>query len=822
MSNFDEDILKDFFDEAYLQIERVETNLLELEKNKDNREAINWIFTAAHTLKSSSASVEMKEISDFTHLLEDAMDEIRSDRVKVTSEIIDTLLDSLDTIKDMVSAREEEKIIDRDYSNITDSLNKIVKLGSSNKSSKKAPSKKSDTIKSDDKKSNPEPIAAPVNTTGKGTMEVSMSDMIEIKQANVDNLPIYKVVISFNDTNPMRTVSGIQAYTSLREISKILRTYPDFEEIYSDNFYKEITYIIATERDAESIMKFATIPESTEKIDIIKVEDINASAEKSVKEFLDQKREEIGSVEIDDRETVKAVKEKEKKEESVAEDKSIDKINKRVKEIDKGSEPSAKKDGEKQDNLTHQSGSSHSILRVESSKIDHLLNLVSETVITKSTFNQIYTELKERGENYIDLLKKNGDALHITVNNILDELVDVNEILRDELKKELYKIISVNRQQIESDYISYRGVILERYQTTIQNFDKTSNSLQEAVMHVRMVEIRQLFSRFPRLIRDLSRDLKKELTLVIEGEEAELDKGMVDDLIEPLIHLVRNSVDHGIELPEERKTLGKTEPATIKLSAFNEGNSITVIVSDNGRGLNFDRIKEKAIENGLITKDKILDEQEIVSLIFEPGFSTSEKITSISGRGVGLDAVKKNINKLNGTITVNSTLGKGTSFIIRLPLTLAIIQGLVVKVGEEIYIIPISYILESTRIRRDDIYYIDNYEVINLREDVLSIIRLSKIFDIETDEANDSYYVIIINFADRRVGILVDSIVRDEDIVIKPLTNKYSITEGISGATISGDGTIGLILDIGQLVDLGTKQHSDYQNSKIMGKSNGK
>ena len=332
-------------------------------------------------------------------------------------------------------------------------------------------------------------------------------------------------------------------------------------------------------------------------------------------------------------------------------------------------------------------------------------------------------------------------------------------------------------------------------------------------MRVRMVQVKQTFSRFPRLVRDLSRSLGKQVELIMEGEETEIDKAMIDDLIDPLIHIIRNAVDHGLETPEEREKAGKKSPATVYLAAFSEGNLITIKVKDIGRGIDVEKVRRKAIEKGVITPDKTISDKDAYNLIFEPGFSTADKITSVSGRGVGLDVVKKNIEKLSGTIRVISELGVGSTFVIKLPLTLAIIQGLMVRVQDEIYAIPISSVMESIRVKNQDIKMIDNHEVINVREDVLSLLRLSRLFNFPQDTESDNNFVVIVGSNEKKIGLLVDTLIGEEDIVIKPLKDKYTSTPGIAGATILGDGTVSLILDVAQLIDLGLKSGQMGENS---------
>ena len=381
-----------------------------------------------------------------------------------------------------------------------------------------------------------------------------------------------------------------------------------------------------------------------------------------------------------------------------------------------------------------------SVLRVDSSRIDDLLNLVSEIVINKATFNQINSQFFDNIENlafsisnFKDKIKQYADNMTLTTSE-----KSINQVKKDFLKE--FAAITGQFDQFGGQYKS----IIERFKSTTQNLDRISADLREGVMRVRMIQIKQVFSRFPRLVRDLSRDLKKDIELVIEGEETEVDKAMLDDLIDPLIHMVRNAIDHGFETPEERLKLGKKNPGILKLKAINEGNLISIYISDNGKGIDSEKVRKKAIANNLISSDKVLREQDIFALLFEPGFSTAEKVTSVSGRGVGLDVVKRNIEKLSGSIRVNSTLGKGTTFAVKLPLTLAIIQGLMVKVQGDVYALPISSVLESIRISPDEIKSIDNYEVINVRDDVLSLLRLSRLFNLGDDEIKEFSFVVIV------------------------------------------------------------------------------
>jgi len=396
------------------------------------------------------------------------------------------------------------------------------------------------------------------------------------------------------------------------------------------------------------------------------------------------------------------------------------------------------------------------------------------------------------------------------IKDLFDELPDylasiqagrsVKEIKKEVLEK--YGGLYASFDAFETDFKTN----IAKFRSTAQNLGRITSELQEGVMRIRMVPISQIFSRFPRLVRDLSKSLNKKVNLVIEGEDTELDKSVIEDLLDPLMHSVRNALDHGVESPEERKAAGKPEEGTVMLRASNEGNMIIIEISDDGKGIDVEAVRAKAIERGIIHPSKVLTDIESFNLIFDPGFSTAAQITNISGRGVGLDVVKRQIEKLNGSVTVSSQRGKGSKFTIKLPLTLAIIQGLLVRVGRETYSIPITSVIESHRIKPSEIRMIDNYEVFNVRNDVVSMLRLNRLFRIQTAEQGEYCFVVIVGTSDKRVGLMVDSLIGEEDVVIKPLRDQFTNSPGIAGASILGDGSVCLIIDVSQLLELGQKK----------------
>lgn len=332
---------------------------------------------------------------------------------------------------------------------------------------------------------------------------------------------------------------------------------------------------------------------------------------------------------------------------------------------------------------------------------------------------------------------------------------------------------------------------------TVEQIDRITADLQNVVMKVRMVPIEQVFNRFPRMVRDLSKELGKEITLVIEGKETELDRTVIDEIGDPLVHLIRNSIDHGIEEPAERLRLGKPSAGRISLKAYQDGNNVVIEVEDDGRGLPFEKIKNKALQQGLITAAEAakMEERELVNLIFHAGFSTADKISDISGRGVGLDVVRNKIEYLGGNIEVETVAGKGTTFSVRLPLTLAIIQALLVKVGGAQYAIPLSSIQETTAIPAGQITNIGKQEVVLYRNSVLPIVRLQKVLETVQLDTAEELFVVVVKKGERLAGLVVDDLVGQQDIVIKSLGKLLCGIRGFAGATILGDGQVALILD---------------------------
>ena len=359
----------------------------------------------------------------------------------------------------------------------------------------------------------------------------------------------------------------------------------------------------------------------------------------------------------------------------------------------------------------------------------------------------------------------------------------------------------INKVRLEQIGQTHR---LSELTETLEQMDRVTTDLQSVVMKVRMVPVSSVFNRFPRMVRDVAKELNKEINLTIEGEETELDRTVIDEIGDPLMHLLRNSLDHGVEHPDEREAKGKPRTGEIGLIARHEGNNVVIMVTDDGAGINADKIRNKAIEKGMISQEEAeaLDDASAVRLIFLPGFSTAEKITDISGRGVGMDVVRSKIEALGGHVDVETKIDKGSIFKIKLPLTLAIIQALLVKVQEEMYAIPLGSIDSTINIMPTDIKTVQNREVIVLRGQIIPIVRLNEMFSVPhvKDREEEDIYVVVVHVGERKVGIVVDDLVGQQEIVIKTLGKLLSSLKMFSGATVLGDGRVALILDVGTLM----------------------
>lgn len=850
-----EELLGVFFEEAQNLVDILEENIMSLEDDPNNSDTIDEIFRAAHTLKGSSASLDMMELSDFTHIVEDVFDAIRDDRININNDLVELLLNSLDVIKEMLAFRLDGKVYLNNISDLKNKLNqflvvdnqtyikrldenstkndfclseldleeireglgigqKVLRISvifnaSSDSEVENGGLKIFNILKNlgsvlhtipkyeqiiEDKfltradyyliYSDIEGVKKSLDSSS--LIESYLVDEFNVKEElkklsdrktkdidldfnlvlndgfdfteneisdlllEIKNQKLFKVRLNFVKDNPMATISGFQMLQALKSLGKIFKSLPDSNELLADKFFDFVIYYLISNVSVDSIVKKINLPDVVSHFEIKNV----------------------------DLESLKNVSLKENDEVPFKANKSIKKNN----------------------------PISVNLIRIDSKKIDYILNLVSEAVISKSSYNQINSEMITLFYNFNYFY----DYQESFQRNFLIDLKiifkDAGLTLEDEIESHINSLMNFKMEKALNDISELRNSffrLLQNFKMTSGRLSRIITDLHESVLKTRMLPISNIFSRFTRVVRDLSKKLNKIVNLEMEGEETELDKSVIDDLVDPLMHCVRNSMDHGLETAEERVKKGKSKAGTIILRAKNEGNVISIEIEDDGIGIDPKIIKRKLIEKGIIKEGVIYSDFELINLIFAPGFSTAAQVTDLSGRGVGLDVVKKSIEKLNGTILVESEIGRGTIFKIKLPLTLVIIQGLLVKSGPETYVIPLNNVLETHRITEYDIKLLENYhEVYNLRDEIISVLRLDKLFNITRDDSLIEKFLIVVNTNNIKTAIVVDSILGEEDFVVKPIKDKFSASSGIVGATTLGNGKVVLIIDVFKLFDL--------------------
>lgn len=636
-----QELLEDFLVESFELIEQIDHDLVELESNPDDLELLNRIFRVAHTVKGSSSFLNFDTLTKLTHHMEDVLNKARHGELKITADVMDVVLKSVDMMKGLlVSIRDNGNDSNSgiDISQICPQLTAISE-GQSPTSATPAP----------ESAPAPEPAAADIPPSA---------------------IP--------EDIDP-NTLSEDQINAEIERLLKVRKAEDEARRAAKASGAAPATAPVAAPDK----------PDTTDK---------PAAAAKPAGD---------------------------------------------------GANAPAKASANASDQT----------IRVEVGRLDYLMNLVGELVLSKNRLLTIYNDVEERydGEQFLE---------------------------------ELNQVVS--------------------------SLSLVTTDVQLAVMKTRMQPIAKVFNKFPRVVRDIGRDLNKQIDLIISGEETELDKSIVEEIGDPLTHIIRNSCDHGIEDPATRKAAGKPEKGTIELKAYNEGNHIVIEIIDDGKGIDAEAIRIKAVERGLISENEAdtMSNKEIYSIIFRPGFSMAAKVTNISGRGVGMDVVKTNVEKLHGVIDIDSEIGKGTTLKLKIPLTLAIIQSLLVGTQEEIYAIPLANVNETVRVSVDNIYTIEGKNVLRLRDEVLSLVRLSDLFGVkQVLESGDQTYVVVISVAETKLGIIVDNLIGQEEIVIKSLGSYLANIDGIAGGTIRGDGRVTLIVDVGVIMDMAKEVKVDIKSS---------
>ncbi len=755
--------LQPFIDGTEEEIEKLNREILKLEKGEDLQGTFNEIFRLCHRIKGSSAAMGYKSMSEVAHDSETILSRLRDEELSINGDVIDTLLkvadffhNSIEKIKKIPLNPPLGKGEIGGFIDIAEIKGKLVRF-----------------VKDDREKG----VEMAVDMRKPIQLDVNEYNMSVIREAIEKGYKLFKVNVFLKENTPLGFERVFLIKNNLDEIGSVIRCEPDPEVYKQDNSVNisQFAALISTDRDDKIIRKV---------VDIDMVESINIEPFTNV---------EFGMQNVE-------VKSNAQNPQSAVPNSEVTNSDRR----------DIEGTGRRLSDVSQVSPGAQSI-RVDISRLDNLMNLTGELVISKARMGQF-------GVNFKDIFD------HQKIFSLLDNIN--SNLSRSSLELQKYKksasadFFSETAKGVSdlSDKLSHdiAGLEMEirnlyRKRTILLDFMEEINSLgritigiQNGVMKSRMVAVGQLFHRFERIVRDLAKDRGKEIRLEISGEETELDKKVIDELGDPLTHMVRNSIDHGIESSDEREKSGKDKAAVLKFNASRVGNYICVEVSDDGRGIDVERIKQKVIEKGMADPDKVskLTEAELINFIFLPGFSTASKITDISGRGVGLDVVRQKIDGLGGQVDIVTEKGKGTKFVIKLPLTLAIVSALLARINTEIYSIPLDSVKEIVRFKRNEIHKLDLNDTIKLRGKVLTIVPLTDLLQMNNGFKYESDIItaVIVGLEDKQIGIVVDTLLGEQDIVIKSIGDYFSNVVGISGASILGNGEISLILDIPSLI----------------------
>ncbi len=688
--------LEIFLDETKEHLQSLSDQLMNLEQDPENMDTINEIFRAAHTLKGMAGTMGYKRMQNLTHDMENVFSEIRNGTFKADGNMVDILfqcLDALEEYTENIQNTSDEGTNENEH--LIKALNDILDSKGGSGVTVEAPAPVAAAAPA------PAVAEAPVADSAKEKwrdIKLGDTEKTVLSEAAKMGKKAMGITVYVQESCILKAARAFLVYKALEELGETIVSVPSAQDIEDEKFDFDFSVIFITDADCDSVR--AAIMNVSE-IDscYVSIMDIAAPVEE---------KKEVAKVE----------------EKAVA---TVDNAaNNAPAKADKG------KAGKPIVNRT---------VRVDIEKLDVLMNLVSELIISK---NSLVSAAATEG---------------IMANSAVNE------------------------------HIEY--------------LESVTTNLHESVMKVRMVPIESVVQKFPKMIRDLSKKLDKKMQLFMSGEETELDRTVVDEIGDPLMHLLRNSADHGLESAEVRKQRGKPEVGSIFLDAYQEGNNVVIEVRDDGNGIDVEAVKAKAIDRGTVTPEQAenMSDKDIIDLLFLPSFSTAKQVSDVSGRGVGLDVVKSKIESLSGDVEVKTKLGEGSTFIVRLPLTLAIIQALMVEVGGEKYAISLGSIQTIEDVSPSEIKLVQNEEVINLRGDVIPLIRLSDVLDIESTKGpEDNLIVAIAKKGDKLAGLVIDELIGQQEIVIKSLGKYINKSKIISGATILGDGEIALIIDANALL----------------------
>jgi two-component system, chemotaxis family, sensor kinase CheA len=687
-----------FFSESAEHVETIESGLLALEQRPKDLDLLNRIFRGAHSIKGNAGMFHFTAIAELTHKMENILDGLRNEKMPVTPHVIDVLLRALDGLKGLLDAAQGGEAANESAIQVLESELEACQKEST------GPVNEGSLAEA-----TPMGPSPPAGTWR--TIQIDWSPLPELFQRGMDPAQIFKELHELGMVKVLHVrTDGLPAL----DILDPERCYLSWRvELETDAPIAQVEDVFVFVRDGSELTIIDCAPPKPEpykRVGDILVEEGVVTPEQVAESLAKQKP--LGEILVEDKKAT-------------------------LQQVDAALH--------KQQRLKKNEVAS---IRVDTEKIDKLINLVGELVITQS----MITDLSEKFS------------------------------------------------------IEQLPILQER----ITQLERNTREIQERVMSIRMMPIGSAFHRFPRLVRDLAGKSGKQIQLVMSGEETELDKTLIEAIGDPLTHLVRNSADHGLELPDDRLAQGKSARGTIRLHAYHDGGNICIAVEDDGRGLNREKIIKKAVEKGIIADGSNLTDEAVNQLIFRPGFSTADTITDVSGRGVGMDVVKRNIEGLGGSVGIQSTMGKGSRLTLKLPLTLAIIDGMTVRVGQDNYIIPLLTVTESIRPKPHELQrVVGKGEVVNLRGEWVPMVKLYEAFGVRPDFTDPSQALLVIVEAEgKRIALLVDELMGQQQVVIKSLEQNYRKVEAISGATILGDGQVALILDVPGLAKLARVGHT--------------
>jgi len=676
-----------FIDESNDHLQSLNENMLQLEGSPEDLGIVQVIFRSAHTLKGMAATMGFEDLASLTHKMENVLDLVRNEKLKMQDFIFDTLFKSLDALETMVQDITEGGEGKADVSSIVASLQ---------------------AIESGEWTGGTAPVAA-VNqspsTTTPSAVELDEFQYSVLDQSIAEGHRVLYIEVLVSEQSQLKGVRAYMVFDLLERSGEVVKSFPTVQDIEQEKFERSFSLYYITTKEAQELEKGIMSISEIESAKVIQLD----------QETLQQMTNQVAATAEVEAAPVPAP--------VVASP-----------EPSSSSQEESKKPAATKAAAPKQAAAPSRTIRVDIERLDVLMNLFSELLIDRSRLEQLASE---------------------TGNNDLSD--------------------------------------------TVAHLSRVSTDLQNIVLKLRMVPVDTVFNRFPRMIRDLAKTLDKKIDLVITGAETELDRTVIDEIGDPLVHLLRNAVDHGVESIAERVAAGKPEMGTVNLRAFHSGNHVFIEIEDDGKGIYRDNLLRTAVKRGVVTEEQgaKMSDDEVNQLLFAPGFSTADKISDISGRGVGLDVVKSKITSLGGNVTIHSTPGKGTNFSVQLPLTLSIIAAMLVRLGSEKYAVPLSSIVETAIVQREQVRNIHGNKMITFRESLIPYLSLSEVFGVPdfNDADEQETEIVVIRKGERLAAVAVEEFIGQSEIVLKSMGTYLPAIEGISGATILGDGQVALILD---------------------------